>query len=194
MKCSACGAEIAVGTKVCPFCDAVLEGEEKKQTMQQSAPADAKEPVSAVQNSVQPTVSVNPLLHKKYELESGGALYGFFSKRVNSTVEVGEDRLFISIKPKKLNVSPVIMLEDVLSIDFSLKLSVYFVIYAILCAIAACNGAGPMFLLSAFFIWASINTKITITQRNGKNVVMYSKSKADAQAFKNDMKKITKIQ
>lgn len=187
MKCISCGGEIPEGARVCPYCDVEVVANTKEplktqETLQPKDETEVKnEPVS--------------LVGKRYEMHSsqGMNVWAIFRTRVRSVVQVGEDRLLISIKPDRMNVSPVIMLEDVLAIELKRKISPYYWVL-IICAICACFTSLWFILLVLLFWWAGTNTKIIISQRNGVRVVMYSNARADAVAFKEDMKKITNIQ
>lgn len=181
MKCTKCGAEIQDDVMICPYCEMPVG---------QEAIVTEKEQIPAVIDRSE--VVTNELIGKKYSLVSTKYMCGSLSGRIVSTVEVAEDRLKIDIKPKKKNVSPVILLEDLLSVELSKKICPLFIAMAVMFVIT--GFASPLFfLLAALSIFVGINTKITITQRNGIAVIMYSRDKASAERFKEDMKKIAKI-
>lgn len=184
MRCERCGAEILDNVEVCPYCEGKVE---RKHNI---VPVIQQEEMQSMQHEQ----SINELNGKKYELISSRYMNwrGVLDSRVKSTVEVVDDRLQINIKPKRMNVSPVIMLEDILAIELSKKVCPLFVAYAILAVIAGFYSPF-FFLLAVLFLVVGCNTKITITQRNGIKVVMYSKDKGIAEKFKEEMKKITKI-
>ncbi len=138
----------------------------------------------------------NPLIGKTYHFVSayGMTRRAFYDLRIYSMIEVTPDRILISAKPKKEVKVPAIFLEDITGIDISIKIS----FYSILCT-------GMMFLsfiltanwwyfiLAALFLWCGINRKITIMQRNGIDVILYSRKKEAAMAFKEDMRMILNI-
>lgn len=179
MKCRNCGAEIADGIKECPYCAAQQEGA-----------------VQMPQGTARPaSISTNALAGKKYEFASsyGANMRGIINSRIYSTVEVAEDRLWIKITPKRLNTVPAVIFEDITAIDISVKISLYYWICIIVSVIAAIPTQGATLLLAAFFVFVGRDRKITISQRNGKDVVMYSSGKKAAEAFKEDMKALTTI-
>ena len=191
-----CAAEIPKGSVVCPYCDAeiVADPKKNKETIDSSEEPKSEE-ISLEDDETDVDNEADELVGKRYELRSsrGMRMFSLFNTSVRSVVHIGEDRLHISIKPDKMNVSPVIMLEDILAIELKRKMAPYYVILIIF-GIIACF-SNPLFILLVLFLWWSgTNTKITISQRNGIRVVMYAMLKSEAVAFKEDMKKITNIQ
>ena len=192
MKCSCCGAEIVDGVKECPYCNsevlAVASKEEMKNqiSMPQKASANVEEPENGTLNS---------LVGKKYYFVStrGTNFTGLLNSRILSDVEVREERLLIEMKPKKFNVFPSILFEDIADITVSKNINFYYWVYIIVSAVA--GFAIPFcFILTLLFIYNGLQRKITITQKNGKAVNMYTGSKSLAEEFEEDMKKVTKIQ
>lgn len=180
MKCTNCGAELTEGMVVCPYCATRVEA--TAQISQGAAP----QPVS---------VPVNTLVGKRYGFIStrGGNMRGIINSRIISDVEVAGDRLLIDIRPKRLNMVPVVILEDITAIDITVKINLYYwflIVVSVFCAIPT-MGAG--LILTALLVWAGRQRKITISQRNGKDVVIYSRNKEDAEKFKADMKAIANI-
>lgn len=179
MKCTNCGAELTEEMVVCPYCATRVE------TAVQM-PQAVLQPVSA---------PANPLAGKRYGFIStrGGNMRGIINSKIISNVEVAGDRLLIDIRPKRLNTVPVVILEDITAIDVTVKINLYYwflIVVSVFCAIST-MGAG--LILTALLVWAGRQRKITISQRNGKDIVMYSRNKEDAERFKADMKTITNI-
>jgi hypothetical protein len=188
MKCKNCGAEIPNDVKNCPYCEAAV-GETPIQN-------EVQEAVSPSKTATNETVlsSQGSLNGKKYIFTSasGTNLAGIFNSKVISNVEVAEDRLFIDIKPKRFNTSPAVLFEDITGIDIAVKINLYYWLWIIISA--AVGIAAPFcFIFTIIFIFCGLQRKITISQRNGIKVVMYSSSKAKAEEFKEDMKTVTKI-
>lgn len=184
MRCEKCGAEILDDSIICPFCETAVGKKEKTlDAIQQPAIC-----------APQAEISGNELVGKKYELISTRYMNSktILDSRVKSTVEVMDDRIQIDIKPRRMNVSPVIMLEDLLSIELTKKICPLYIADAILLIVLGFQ-IPLLFLLAAFCLWTGVNTKVVITQRNGIKVIMYSKDKNAAEKFKEDMKKISKI-
>ena len=178
MKCQNCGAELTEGMVVCPYCATRVEA-----------------PVQMPQEAPPVSVPVNSLAGKRYSFIStrGGNMRGIINSKIISNVEVAEDRLIIDIIPKRLNTVPVVILEDITAIDLSVKINFYYWFMIVASALCALVTGGITLIFTALFVWAGRQQKITISQRNGKDVVMYSRNKEDAEGFKADMKTITDI-
>lgn len=190
MVCKNCGGEIKGEQTVCPYCDAPVVNREDN--VEESIVLDVEK------NSLEPVnkeVLQNGIIGKSYEFHSsrGANLRSLFDSRITSKVEVSEDRLFISMKPKRLNVAPAVLFEDITAIEISAKIHLYYWPFIIITALVALTN--PLFLiLTALFIFGGRDRKIRICQRNGKDVIMYAGTKAQAEQFKADMKTLTKIQ
>ncbi|MGN0142919.1 MAG: hypothetical protein ACI4AD_11885 [Roseburia sp.] len=192
MKCKNCGAEIGNEVRVCPYCDTEVDlckdRECQVEEMDTKTAVAEKEPEKS-------NVSADSLYGKKYEFSSsrGANLAGIFNSKICSTVEVREDRLLINITPKRMNTAPAVFLEDITGIDISAKINLYYWLWIIISAIGGIF-APWLFIATALFVFCGLDRKITISQRNGVRVVMYAQTKSEAEGFKEDMKKITKIQ
>lgn len=191
MKCNCCGAEISNDVRECPYCDAVVakEGAEREVIYQEPIQTDVVEEMAE-----EVSTSQQSLVGKKYAFASvkGTTWGGIFNSKIISNVEIAEDRLFIDIKPKRLQTAPAILFEDITGIDITKKISFY---YWILIIVSVLSGfAVPYFFaLTLIFIFCGLQRKITISQRNGVKVVMYTSSASQAEEFKEDMKKVAKI-
>jgi hypothetical protein len=143
-----------------------------------------------------PEVQAVPLLGKKYAFVStrGTCFIGLLRSKVSSNVEVSDDRLLLQISPKKYEVTPEILFENIVRIDISAHINIYYWVCIILTILSCFSGAVYMLLFTAIFIYCGLQRKITITQRNGVKVVMYTTSKEQAEEFKADMKTLAKIQ
>lgn len=144
----------------------------------------------------QMNVISNPLRGKTYEFVSSRFMNwrAFFDSRIYTTIEVAQDRLILSKKPKRMNTVPAIFLEDITGIEITMKFGGYYLIwtaFALFCLFVTLEIYYLAFV--ALFLWAGMNRKITITQRNGVNVIVYSRNKDNAAAFKEDMKTIVTI-
>lgn len=195
MKCRNCNAEIPDDVLNCPYCDTSQDSESvncfdnNKKTIQ-----------SQVQNqfnnqTIQNEPAVNEeLIGKRYEFRSsyGMNMWGILNPYILSEVEIAKDRIFIDIKPKRKNTSPVVMLEDILSVELSKTVAVYHTILAMVFLVASLSSIlyGLGFIL---FIYLGLNTKIKIIQRNGIEVTMFSSNSELAENFKFDIRKMTNI-
>jgi len=188
MKCKNCGAEIANNATECTFCDAPIDAPKVQQTKKVEVQVQPKTEVSVSETN-------NTLIGKEYVFTSskGANLRGLLNSKIISTVKVSDDRLFIDITPKRLNVAPAILFKDITGITIQAKINFYYWFLIIVSAIGGFT-APWLFIFTAIFIFAGLDRKITISQRNGVNVVMYAGSAAEATEFKEDMKKLTKIQ
>lgn len=185
MKCKNCGAEIPDNVSECPYCDAVV----------MSVIASEKQP--QVQQSDQvPVPESDSIIGKKYSFTStvGTNLAGIFNSRITSNVEVAEDRIFVDIKPKRFNKCPAIMFEDITGIDTTTKINLYYWFWIIITIIGGLTGQVYLFIFTIIFVFCGMQSKITISQRNGVNVVMYCSDLASGRKFKEEMRQVAKIQ
>lgn len=179
MQCTNCGAEVPNGGKLCSYCGTPVGNQ-----IPTASPAPAMQ-----------TPITNPLMGKKYVFVSknGANMAGIFNSRIISSVEVTDNRLLVDITPKRMNTAPVIFLEDITAIEITKKINAYYWFWIIMSVLAALGTAGAALLLTALFVWVGMDRKIRISQRNGKDVIMYSRDKDLAEAFAADMKTITNI-
>lgn len=180
MRCTNCGAEVPNGENLCAYCG-----------------TSAVQPVPAAAATVPEMQApvTNPHMGKKYKFVSskGANMAGLFNSRIISEVEVTDNRLLVNIIPQRMNTVPVIFLEDITAIEITKKINMYYWFWIILSVFGAFASAGLALILTALLVWAGLDRKIRITQRNGKDVVMYSSDKNLAEAFAADMKTITNI-
>ena len=188
MNCKNCGAAISDDVLECPYCDAVVK---TRETAVDNPPVDQPALQQPDEFSI---VKNNPLLGKKYSFISAIGTDFASRRRVTSNIEVAEDRIFIEIRPKRFQKAPAILFEDITGIDIATRINLYCWIYIILCVIGSCAGQFYLLLLALFLIYIGRQSKITISQRNGVNVVVYSKDRTLAKQFKEEMKQIARIQ
>ena len=137
----------------------------------------------------------NSIIGKKYNFASskGANLRGLLNSRIRSEVTFSDDRLFINIEPKRFNTAPAILYKDITGVIITVKINFYYWIYiivSVLCAIV-----NPFLLIvTVLLFFIGRDSKITITQQNGISAVIYAKTKAEAEAFKEDMRKVARIQ
>ena len=137
----------------------------------------------------------NSLIGKKYNFASskGANLRGLINSRIRSEVTFSDDRLFINIEPKRFNTEPAILYKDITGVIITVKINFYYWIYIIVSAL--CAIINPLLLIvTVLLFFIGRDRKITITQRNGISAVIYAKTKAEAEAFKEDMRKVARIQ
>lgn len=193
MKCKNCGAEIPENVSECPYCDAsVITVDSIETDVDEGAVMQ-----SPVKQSVQtPVLESNSIIGKKYSFTStiGTNLTGLFNSRIISTVEVAEDRIFIDIKPKRFHNSPAVMFEDIMGIDTVTKINFYYWFLIIISLLGSFSGQIYLLIFTIIFVVCGRQSKITITQRNGINVVMYCSDVSLGEKFKDEMKQVAKIQ
>ncbi len=139
-------------------------------------------------------ISKNSVIGKKYNLSSskGANLRGLLNSRIRSEVTFSDDRLFINIEPKRFNKVPAILYQDITGVNITVKINFYYWFYIIVSVLAAITN--PLFLIvTVLLFFIGRDRKITITQRNGINAVIYAKTKVEAETFKNDIRKVAKI-
>ena len=190
MFCVNCGIELKEETKVCPNCGTNFINGLNEQKI-----VSAKKEIKDL-SIIQSLEEKNSLIGKKYLFTSkrGTNITGIVTGKIISEIEVGEDRLKISIKPKKYNKVPAIMLEDITAIDITKSLNWYYWFLVIFSVIITVLYQSPICLIYAvIFAFLGQQRKIRVAQRNGKDVIIYSRNKELAETFKEDMRSITKI-
>lgn len=192
MKCKNCGAEIPNDVTVCPYCDKLIQ--EKKLDGSSVSIQNMQQDTSVPEEKQMVTRDV--VIGKKYSFASSrGAnlhLSGLLMSRVLNEVEIHEDRITIETVPKRLNNAPVVFLEDITSIDITTKINAYYWFWIILTALAA-FATGFSIILTVILIFVGMDKKIRISQRNGKDVIIYSSNSKMAESFRYDMRMVTNI-
>ena len=100
--------------------------------------------------------------------------------KIRSEVTFSNDRLFIDTKPRSFNKVPVVLYDEIIGVTITVKLHLWHCIL--------------MLLSIALFFWVGRDRKITITQKSGVSVLIYSMTKEQAEEFKNDIRKVANIQ
>jgi len=96
------------------------------------------------------------------------------------------------MEPKRFNKVPAILYQDITGVTITVKINLYYWFYIIVSALAAT--ANPYILIvTVLLFFIGRDRKIMITQRNGINAVIYAKTKVEAEAFKDDIRKVAKI-
>ena len=188
MRCKNCSTLIPDDVLCCPYCDSeidyILDNIQNTQSQQ-----------SNIVNNVVKNNFENALIGRKYNFTSpwGMNIWGL-DGRIRSNIELGKDRLFIEIYPKRKNTCPVIMLESILAIQLSKSISIYYILSAIVTILVGLSDSNYLIcLLAGLFLWLGSYTKIQIIQKNGLNVDLYTTSNADAELFRDDIKKFISI-
>lgn len=115
--------------------------------------------------------------------------------KIRSEVTFSNDRLFIDTKPRSFNKVPVVLYDEIIGVTITVKLHLWHCILMLLSIASAIVMVMPFTLiLAAFFFWLGRDRKITITQKSGVSVVIYSMTKEQAEEFKNDIRKVANIQ
>lgn len=134
------------------------------------------------------------VIGKKYNFTSArGTTFKIIgSGKVRNEVTFSDDRLLIDTFPKSASTVPVALYEDIIGINVSVKLNAYYIILIIL-SLVSTPFVPPMIILAIFLFWIGRDRKITITQRGGMSIVIYSRTKNKAEEFVNDIKKVANI-
>lgn len=183
MNCKNCGANITEGTTECPYCGTLFQ----QQTIKKENNIPEPEKKAETENKAE------GLMEKKYAFVSAkGMRIGLFT-RIANTVRFSDDRIFITTSPQKCCTAPSVLYEDVTGVMLKTKFSASSILYSLISFVLGFFTVFTFFLIPVF-LWCGYNKKITITQRNGNNVVIYSNRGKIADAFREDMKKVCKIQ
>lgn len=113
--------------------------------------------------------------------------------KIRSEVTFSNDRLFIDTKPRSFNKVPVVLYDEIIGVTITVKLHLWHCIFMLL-SIASAIVMPLTLILAALFFWVGRDRKITITQKSGVSVVIYSMTKEQAEEFKNDIRKVANIQ
>lgn len=113
--------------------------------------------------------------------------------KIRSEVTFSNDRLFIDTKPRSFNKVPVVLYDEIIGVTITVKLHLWHCIFMLL-SIAFAIVMPLTLILAALFFWVGRDRKITITQKSGVSVVIYSMTKEQAEEFKNDIRKVANIQ
>lgn len=126
-----------------------------------------------------------------FKSSSGQNIFSIFGGHITTTVRFDSDRLYISAKPERFAKIPVIFYDDITSLKISTSVNFYYIIYIAVSVIAAF--VNPLFLIATLLlVVAGLEKKIRITQRNGRDVIIYAHS-GDVAAFKTDISSVAKI-
>ena len=113
--------------------------------------------------------------------------------KIRSEVTFSNDRLFIDTKPRSFNKVAVVLYDEIIGVTITVKLHLWHCIFMLL-SIAFAIVMPLTLILAALFFWVGRDRKITITQKSGVSVVIYSMTKEQAEEFKNDIRKVANIQ
>ena len=113
--------------------------------------------------------------------------------KIRSEVTFSNDRLFIDTKPRSFNKVPVVLYDEIIGGTITVKLHLWHCIFMLL-SIAFAIVMPLTLILAALLFWVGRDRKITITQKSGVSVVIYSTTKEQAEEFKNDIRKVANIQ
>ena len=123
---------------------------------------------------------------------SGSNIFSLTNSKIRSDVCIGENRIYVSIIPKKFNRVPEILLQDISAVSVSTVLNGYNTFWAVVTVIIG-------FFYPLFFVFPVLillflrHSKISIYQRNNTKAIIYSKSKKEAESFSNDLKQLAGI-
>lgn len=132
----------------------------------------------------------NAMAGKTYSLESTRGVYmNFGTGKSVSQVTADNERMTIQMAPAKKNMIPVICFSEIAGVVVNSKMSIYYAMFAIL-SLVACVESPAFLILTAFFIWAGLNKKITICMKSGNKAILYSHSKKATSDFVNDLKSV----
>lgn len=178
MNCKNCNANLPENVTECPSCDAKTE---QSETQQNTKTGTEKKPL-------------NPFKGKDYTFVSSyGTVFLSPYGRVTNSVSLSEDKMSIDTWPKKYNIAPEILFNDITSIKTKVSFTLASALITFMCLIAAFVEDPIYLLFIPVGLWLSKNTKISISRKNNEDVVIYSGSKSAAVEFADDIKTIKNI-
>ena len=136
----------------------------------------------------------NLLIGRSYRFysASGSNIFSLTNSKIRSDVCIGEDRIYISIIPKKFNRVPEILLQDISAVSVSNVLNGYNTFWVVVTAIIGFYY--PLIYVCPVLILLFLrHSKISIYQRNNTKAIIYSKNKKEAENFRNDLKQLAGI-
>lgn len=145
-------------------------------------------------NTLNTGYSTNSPVGKTYNFSSAryATLRNLINGKIRSEVTFSNDRLLLDVKPKHFNTLPVVLYEDIIGITVSIKIHFYHCFFIAVSIILAF--LNPLCLIAAvIFFLVGRDRRITITQRSGISAIIYSRSKEQAEDFKNDVMKVANI-
>lgn len=205
MYCTNCGKPIKEDDRFCTVCgtelkskmeDLVYSVDDNKGKVQNSANDFRNEQLVNVENEK----NLNKMPKRTYEFAS--SVYMCFRflcwGKIFSSITIEEEKMNISIEPKKKNIYPSIYLSDIINVNVSFVESNYCLFGAVIIATAGIFSAGiysnPLsyFAMALVLFWLGENRKISIQMKHGREVNIYSFSKRRANQFRDDLLKILK--
>lgn len=161
--------------KFCEYCGKRLEGEEVC-----NCRAEKKE------------IAENVMVGKSYSFVSSSFMCMSlipYQGKIFTDIDVDEEKMNIKITPKRRNKISTVYFKDIKEVNVSVKLSIYLVIIAVICAILGFVEP-PCFLVAFFWLWIAVNRKVMIILGNGECIDVYSNAKGPAEAFANELRQI----
>ncbi len=113
---------------------------------------------------------------KEYNfISTRGLLLLSLTKTMITYIKLDEKSLNIDISPKRLNKAPVIKIDEILDIKIGTTFDIQSIIFSIVSLIVACTQNILFIFLLALWLYLGLNKKITIKNKNGLNVNIYSR-------------------
>lgn len=142
-----------------------------------------------VNESVPQQQSPSNIVGKYSFTSTRGIRFGLFTSIFNE-ITIVNDRMHITTIPKKCNYAPMVLLSDIMGVTVTNKIALEHILAAIAFFFAGIVLHPIIFIAIPFLIWFGKNKKIIISHRNGKDIIIYSNSKTDAEQFKRDMQQL----
>ena len=197
MKCVKCGAEFQDDPIACRVCGTINSNREEKGIVEFEEGIYSSDPIVQYNyeyNDFKMGFPISTTVGKKYCFYSarGANALNVINSRIKTDIEVGTDRIYISIKPKRLNKVPAVFFQDITGIIILNRLNGFCWFWLILTTLMGFTAYVFLICPILIFLFCRHN-KITIYQRNGIKAVIYVKKRVEAEKFVEDLKSLLKI-
>ncbi|MBQ9983793.1 MAG: zinc-ribbon domain-containing protein [Lachnospiraceae bacterium] len=195
--CTNCGKEMNEEEKFCSVCGTkqemvpVKEEVSKKEEMKSIVERNEKTNIMYDNDINEDKKSIN----KSYDFTSAVfmCMRLMYQGRIYTSIKIDDNKMYISVDPKKKNKFPSIYLTDIVDVNEGFCVSNYCLYGAIFIALAGIASDPFYCIVGALVVyWLGINRKITIRMKGGKEAYIFSNRKKIARQFTNDVLEIIK--
>lgn len=135
----------------------------------------------------------NCMKAKQYKLSSGSYMHMnlfYFKGRYYYEIEADDEKLNITVGPKKKNIIPQIYFKDIVDVTIGSKMSGYLIFVAIFCGIVGLFTGFLLTLTVPVWLLVAHNNTINITLADGNKFIIYERNKGIAEDFVTDLNKV----